>query len=387
MILEIISETALSRFLNGSLEGVKNAITEGWDGGTSELYVPPGHVLIGMNYAEGNLPYSSAVQFKYAPLSTTQELASLPVIENCSGPLTLDIVGARTYTCADNGTIPSVQITVKDANNNSSPSCMINLPVTNNFTTGIYTTAGATNTTNTQFSDQWQAFNLSNPINDLDSILVDISWPLNPPRPSVTVRLYAGIGIGSTPIEQVNLPAGFGNFIDEINPAREVIPFIQNASLSAGNYTLRISSDDGKFFNWLSRNFQTGDLQSDNNWNGVWTRLITAYGNSSCPANFAPEPIVENRIIKSKTDVGDFTLTMYPNPAQNEVIILLKGMDKDAKLSIFDIQGRKLYTRNVDAGTQRLNLDISGDEYYNGVYMMMIDKAGERLFEKLVINR
>ena len=51
------------------------------------------------------------------------------------------------------------------------------------------------------------------------------------------------------------------------------------------------------------------------------------------------------------------------------------------------IQGRKVDGRKVDAGTDKLILDISGDQYFNGVFMIVVDKAGDRRYEKLVINR
>jgi hypothetical protein len=372
--------------LNGELKGCCPPANR-----TSDQYAPAGHVLVGMNYyIDGGEagPFSNTVQFKYAPLATTQVLATVPITENCGGNLSIGLMGNRTYTCADINTTPSLEISVMDENFNRSSTCMINLPVINKFTKEIYTGAGATQLAGTQFWDQWQAFNISNPMNDLDSMKVDISWPLYDSRPSVTVRLYAGIGTGGALIEQVNLPSGFGEFVNEIT-RQEIIPFIQNISLPVGNYTLRITSDDaGKNYNWLSRNFQSGDLTSAPEFqNGPWTKLITAYGNSSCPVNFAPEVIVENRIVTSKTDVGNFMITMYPNPAQNDLTFLLKGIDQQAKLNIFDIQGKKVSDRMIDAGTERLVLDVSGNEFTNGIYMILIEKAGERKYEKLVISR
>ena len=80
-------------------------------------------------------------------------------------------------------------------------------------------------------------------------------------------------------------------------------------------------------------------------------------------------------------------ITMYPNPAQNDLTFLLKGIDQQAKLNIFDIQGKKVSDRMIDAGTERLVLDVSGNEFTNGIYMILIEKAGERKYEKLVISR
>ena len=252
---------------------------------------------------------------------------------------------------------------------------------------GIYTTAGATSFTNTTWNVQSQAFHINQTINDLDSILIDISWPPiysepgNLPLSAVTVRLYAGIGTTGTLIEEVILPSGFGGIIG----ARDVIPFVQNKTLAIGDYTLYIAPVDGDQFYWYSRNFQTGDLPAEPNF-GPWTKLITAYG-KSCTSNFAPGPLVENRIVNSKKQDGNFTVRMYPNPAQNDVTFLLKGVDQQAKLNIFDIQGKKISDRIIDAGTERLVLDVSGNEFTNGIFMIMVEKAGDRRYEKLVINR
>jgi hypothetical protein len=50
---------------------------------------------------------------------------------------------------------------------------------------------------------------------------------------------------------------------------------------------------------------------------------------------------------------------IYPNPAQNTIILQLTDLQKDAILQIQDVLGKKVLTQNVTAGTTTLNIDIS----------------------------
>jgi predicted kinase len=43
--------------------------------------------------------------------------------------------------------------------------------------------------------------------------------------------------------------------------------------------------------------------------------------------------------------------------------------------------------KNIEIGTDNLYLDIAGSEYKNGMYLIMVDKAGERFYQKMMINR
>ena len=99
------------------------------------------------------------------------------------------------------------------------------------------------------------------------------------------------------------------------------------------------------------------------------------------------ETILENRVAPFKTNIGNFTVTMYPNPAQSDVTMVLNGLDQDAELIIFDMQGKKVLGRKVYAGTEKLTIDIAVNELTNGMYLIMVDKAGERLYQKMMISR
>lgn len=110
-----------TRFTNSKIAGGNIPLL------TTVQYAPPGHVLTGMNYYNG-WEYSNTVQFKYQPLTTTQELASFPVTDNCSGSLTLAVTGNTTFTSTDIGTSSPLTVQVTDANGNSS-TCTSNVTV------------------------------------------------------------------------------------------------------------------------------------------------------------------------------------------------------------------------------------------------------------------
>jgi hypothetical protein len=108
----------------------------------------------------------------------------------------------------------------------------------------------------------------------------------------------------------------------------------------------------------------------------------------SCDMLFQSSDLpVESRTNLPKTRSDDLSFTLYPNPAQSELNILLKGIDKEATLTIFDIQGKKIIQKKIAPDTNKLYLDLSTSDYMNGMYLIMVDKEGERKYQKMMISR
>ena len=127
-VTDVVNGSTLNFFLNDAFAGFLNAANEGLNGGTSELYAPPGHVLIGMSYSNDNLPYSSPIQFKYVPLASYQQLASFSISDNCNDSLSAEFIGNTSFGCSDIGSNSSVMLIATDVSGNTT-SCEIMINV------------------------------------------------------------------------------------------------------------------------------------------------------------------------------------------------------------------------------------------------------------------
>ncbi len=92
---------------------------------------------------------------------------------------------------------------------------------------------------------------------------------------------------------------------------------------------------------------------------------------------------------KSHEDTGldeeQFLSAIYPNPASDEVTVLIKGKDQDnLLLQIVDIQGRKHVDRIVEGGSQ-IKLDISALE--EGVYHIILSSEKKMLGSSMFLKQ
>ncbi|RSK40577.1 endonuclease [Mangrovimonas spongiae] len=73
------------------------------------------------------------------------------------------------------------------------------------------------------------------------------------------------------------------------------------------------------------------------------------------------------------------TVVVYPNPTQGQVFI--KGLNEDAQIEVFSIEGKKVYSNNITVNHSKLNLQLS-----KGVYLMQITTLKETVTKKIIIN-
>ena len=78
-------------------------------------------------------------------------------------------------------------------------------------------------------------------------------------------------------------------------------------------------------------------------------------------------------------NVNDYKLKLYPNPANNVIVMEWDGMDR-TEFELFDVTGRRLMEMHAYGG--RKYLDVSNLEA--GVYFIRINQAAVK---KLVISR
>lgn len=114
---------------------------------------------------------------------------------------------------------------------------------------------------------------------------------------------------------------------------------------------------------------------------GTYTITLTAedaYGNESvCSFELTVDTILGNE------DRLDFSsLTMYPNPAERTVTIGNPQSIAIDKVSIYDVQGRLVFSKNTngESGNQTINVsDLS-----SAVYMVVIESDGNQTVKRLI---
>jgi hypothetical protein len=97
------------------------------------------------------------------------------------------------------------------------------------------------------------------------------------------------------------------------------------------------------------------------------------------------EEEVEAKI--AEMDVREPDMTVFPNPARNEVTISLKGVGQNAKLTLTDNLGREYLRRAVQPGASELKLDTSHPQYHEGTYYLMVQSDENKLIRRLVIQK
>ncbi|HYG14114.1 MAG TPA: T9SS type A sorting domain-containing protein [Bacteroidia bacterium] len=118
----------------------------------------------------------------------------------------------------------------------------------------------------------------------------------------------------------------------------------------------------------------------------VWKLVFTKFTSSTGTTVFAKKKLTgANGIFNAEAKSSFFTV--YPNPSAGSVNIITSNINGDAVVTVSDLQGRKVFSKNISAGE---NLDVQPvtlDELSAGVYTVTITAGNISATEKLVINK
>ena len=79
-------------------------------------------------------------------------------------------------------------------------------------------------------------------------------------------------------------------------------------------------------------------------------------------------------------------LELFPNPAKNAVNIHLHGLEETAALKVFDQFGRTVWTQQLEERQHTVQLDLDGNTFQNGVYLVSIQTTqGEWITKRLMV--
>lgn len=114
---------------------------------------------------------------------------------------------------------------------------------------------------------------------------------------------------------------------------------------------------------------------------GTYTVTLTAedqFGNvSSCEFELIVDTILG---VEDRTDFS--SLTMYPNPAVNEVTIGNPMFIAIDKIAVYDIQGRLVLSKNTNGDTGNQTINVS--DLSSAVYMVIIHSEGKQAVRRLI---
>ncbi|RED97529.1 Ig-like domain-containing protein [Marinoscillum furvescens] len=147
-----------------------------------------------------------------------------------------------------------------------------------------------------------------------------------------------------------------------------------SANDDSGNIKLRINKSD-----W-SNHDETNDYSFDGSISSYQSYdKITLYQNGTLVWGTALSG--GSRLLEvARNDVID--LKMYPNPVSSQLIIHVSDDWAGGEMQIVDVAGNTLSTRNVSAGTLKMNVD----DYSSGVYLLKIRKQESVIVKRFVVE-
>jgi hypothetical protein len=83
-------------------------------------------------------------------------------------------------------------------------------------------------------------------------------------------------------------------------------------------------------------------------------------------------------------NVSSINLSLYPNPANDNVQLNFEGFSGETQLHIFDVSGRLLIQEKINGGIQKLN--INTHELPTGSYLIRLGSKNERVYRKLIVQ-
>jgi hypothetical protein len=84
-----------------------------------------------------------------------------------------------------------------------------------------------------------------------------------------------------------------------------------------------------------------------------------------------------------KNDLG---LRIYPNPSNGNFNLYIEKGDKNINITIYDLQGQKVYADRLLSGMGIITKEINLSELSKGIYYLRLTTENVTQVEKIVIN-
>ncbi len=124
-----------------------------------------------------------------------------------------------------------------------------------------------------------------------------------------------------------------------------------------------------------------------------WIKLALAIAQNTVSINIMEyaynstpnQPILAGQTVATGVNENSFasSISLYPNPAPNQLTITLGSSAKNIEVTIADITGKVIYT--TTKGTQKI--EVNTKDFAAGIYLVQIQTADFIATKKLVIER
>ena len=122
----------------------------------------------------------------------------------------------------------------------------------------------------------------------------------------------------------------------------------------------------------------------------IWTTSDLIFGiDTLCSTTIMVPPAftseIELEVANRSVENIQESMTLYPNPANNVIIVEIVGLTEDSNLKMFDFSGRLRYQTQIDAGTKEVKIDIEDRDYDPGMYIVEMVINDQIFTEKVFV--
>ena len=160
---------------------------------------------------------------------------------------------------------------------------------------------------------------------------------------------------------------------------------VDNSITDMNNGNIDISVEGGVpdyVFVWVDENGEfMGDTEDLSDIPGG-TYTVTVTDGNGCVAS-SPGIVVDE--VDGIFELELMTFTLFPNPANESIVIKLNNSDHDAMLLINDARGRMLFEKRLEVG--QLSINISVGDLASGVYSVRLHSNNGVGVKPLIIQR
>jgi len=152
--------------------------------------------------------------------------------------------------------------------------------------------------------------------------------------------------------------------------------------LTAGNFTSEFLPDSDIY--WKNVTFNIAGFINSGTDNVLFKFVFTASDYSN---NFFIDNIRVQGELGMNENEADATVQVYPNPAsQNSEVIVTFLTDESSVITLFDMNGKVISTRSVDATNAVENISLKTEELQQGCYLVDVQSNKRHITKKLIIE-
>jgi len=107
---------------------------------------------------------------------------------------------------------------------------------------------------------------------------------------------------------------------------------------------------------------------------------VTDFNNRALVSDLTTTPFAKN----STSNISTTDMTVYPNPAQDELFVQFAGLDLTSAVNVqlFDMSGRQQLVKEINVSTTLIPINIGDLE--NGLYLIRLEQNGTVLMDRVV---